>query len=301
MNKIKAAVFSDIHSNYYAFKSCYEHAMKKGASQFVFLGDYISDLSEPRKTLDLLYEIKEKYPCWFVRGNRERYMLDCKKGKYCFSKDTNSGSLFYTYERLEAKDLEFFESLPFYDNIIIDGIPFEIAHSAMDNDRFYFDENDAYADNLFDMMKSKCFFTGHTHRQYIKTSGDKTIVNVGSVGMPRGYGCLAQYCMIDIEDGKVGFELVNVAYDVEKTIKAQFESGLCDYAKYWAVSVLYDVITGKDYTQTVLRKVHNIAKGDMSIINNIQLWHDITSHMGMKCTLDEILDFYNIYNKSHNK
>lgn len=290
MSKLKVGVFSDIHSNYYAFKACFEHAINEGASQFIFLGDYISDLSEPRKTLDLMYEIKEKYPCYFVRGNRERYMLDCRRGKSRFSKDANSGSLFYTYERLEDKDLDFFESLPFYDNIIIDGIPFEIAHSAMDNDRFYFDMDHAYTDSVFDMMKAEYFLTGHTHRQYIKTKGDKTIINAGSVGMPRDYGCIAQYCLIEIEDGKVSFSLLNVSYDVEKTIKAQFESGLCDYAKYWAVSVLYDVITGMDHTQTVLKKVHNIAKGDLTIINDVQIWQDITSRMGMKHDLNEILE-----------
>ena len=56
----KVAVLSDIHSNYYAFKACVDDALHHGAQGFVFLGDYVSDLSELRPTLDLLYEICEK-------------------------------------------------------------------------------------------------------------------------------------------------------------------------------------------------------------------------------------------------
>ena len=43
---MRVAVLSDIHSNYYAFKACYEDAVKCGAESFIFLGDYVSDLSE---------------------------------------------------------------------------------------------------------------------------------------------------------------------------------------------------------------------------------------------------------------
>ena len=69
----KVAVMSDIHSNYFAFKACCDDATEQGAQGFVFLGDYVSDLSEIRPTLDLLYEICGKYPSFCLRGNRERY------------------------------------------------------------------------------------------------------------------------------------------------------------------------------------------------------------------------------------
>ena len=52
------ALLSDIHSNYYAFKACYEDAIKCGTEMFIFLGDYVSDLSEPQRTMDLVYEIQ---------------------------------------------------------------------------------------------------------------------------------------------------------------------------------------------------------------------------------------------------
>ena len=54
---MRVAVLSDIHSNYHAFKACYEDAVKCSAESFIFLGDYISDLAEPQRTMDLVYEI----------------------------------------------------------------------------------------------------------------------------------------------------------------------------------------------------------------------------------------------------
>lgn len=108
---ITVAVFSDIHGNYHAFKACYEDAIKHGAEQFVFLGDYVSDLANPRNTMNLVYEIRERSPTVCLRGNRERYMLECEQGISSFSRGSKTGSLLYTYENLRQQDLDFFARL----------------------------------------------------------------------------------------------------------------------------------------------------------------------------------------------
>ena len=82
---MRVAVLSDIHSNFYAFKACYADAVKHGSERFIFLGDYISDLSEPQRTMDLVYEIQDHYPTICLRGNREGYMLSCEDGVCIFS------------------------------------------------------------------------------------------------------------------------------------------------------------------------------------------------------------------------
>ena len=131
------AVFSDIHSNYHAFKACFADAIKCGAESFIFLGDYVSDLAEPKKTMDLVYEIQSNYPTACLRGNREGYMLDCESGFSSFARGSKSGSLLFTYEYLRKKDLDFFRELKISDTVVIDGIQIEIAHAAMDNDRLF--------------------------------------------------------------------------------------------------------------------------------------------------------------------
>lgn len=288
----KAAVFSDIHSNYHAFKACYEDALTRGADLFIFLGDYISDLADPQKTLDLGYEIREKHPTVCLRGNRERYMLDCAKGKSQFAVGSKTGSLLYTYQRLRQKDVVFFESLPIYDQIELNGIQFEIAHAAKEDDRFYFEGTDDRTESVFERMECPYMLVGHSHKQFLRQSDGKTILNPGSIGVPRDHGYLTQYAILEFNGNDVAFSLCKIPYDVQTMIHRQFESGLVEIAPHWAISVLYDVITGEEYTMELLNRIYAHANGDENAAYNEDIWHRIAAEMGMKFTEKEILDFY---------
>ena len=281
------ALLSDIHSNYYAFKACYEDAVKCGAEMFIFLGDYVSDLSEPQKTMDLVYEIQSKYPTVCLRGNREGYMLDCESGNSGFTRGSKSGSLLFTYEHLRKKDLEFIRVLKISDTIEIEGVRIEIAHAAMDNDRYYFDSNDGHTADIFTQMKCDYLLTGHSHKQYIQRDAGKTIINPGSVGIPQGGTQHPKYALLDIANGNISCQLREVPYDMTDAIHSQFASGLVDYAKYWAIGILYDIITGEE---CVLKLLETVEKtGDFA---NEEVWRLSAIGLGMKLTEQEILECY---------
>ena len=281
------ALLSDIHSNYYAFKACYEDAIKCGAEMFIFLGDYVSDLSEPQRTMDLVYEIQSKYPTVCLRGNREGYMLDCESGRSSFIRGSKSGSLLFTYEHLRKKDLEFIRGLKISDTIEIEGVRIEIAHAAMNNDRFYFDSNDGHTADIFPQMKCDYLLTGHSHKQYIQRNDGKTIINPGSVGIPQGGTQNAKYALLDIVNGSISCQLQEVPYDMTDAIRSQFASGLVDYAKYWAIGILYDIITGEECVLKILEAVEKT--GDFA---NEETWRLSAMGLGMKLTEQEILEWY---------
>jgi len=44
MNK-KIAVLADIHSNHIALETCLKEAQKRGAQEYLFLGDYLGELA----------------------------------------------------------------------------------------------------------------------------------------------------------------------------------------------------------------------------------------------------------------
>lgn len=294
-NKItcrKAAVFSDIHANYHAFAACYQHAVEHGADCFIFLGDYILDLADPQKTLDLVYEIQSKHPTVCLRGNRERYMLECKNGTASFQKGSKTGSLLYTYQQLRDRDFAFFDSLPIYDRIELNGIPFEIAHATKEEDRYYFEETDGKMDCVFPQMDANYMLTGHSHKQYIQHWGEKTIINPGSIGVPRRYGYLTQYAMLEFAGQGVDCALYQIPYDVKAMIHRQFESGLMEYAPYWAIGILYDVLTGEEYALKLLERVLEYADGDEAVIRDEQIWCQFAGEMGMKFTEKEIADAF---------
>ena len=284
---MKVAVLSDIHSNYYAFKACYEDAIKSGAEMFIFLGDYVSDLSEPQRTMDLVYEIRSKYPTVCLRGNREGYMLDCEDGRSNFTRGSKSGSLLFTYEHLRKKDLEFIRGLKITDTIEIEGVRIEIAHAAMDNDRYYFDGNDGHTADIFPQMKCDYLLTGHSHKQYIKQNAEKTIINPGSVGIPQDGTRNPKYALLDVLGGTVSCQFREVPYDMTDAIHAQFVSGLVDCAKYWAIGILYDIITGEECVLKLLGAVEK--SGDFT---NEEIWKSAAIEMGMKLTPQEILAWY---------
>ena len=284
---MRIALLSDIHSNYYAFMACYEDAIKCGAEMFIFLGDYISDLSEPQRTMDLVYEIVSKYPTVCLRGNREGYMLDCESGRSSFIRGSKSGSLLFTYEHLRKKDLEFFRGLKISDTIEIEGVRIEIAHAAMDNDRFYFDSNDGHTADIFPQMKCDYLLTGHSHKQYIQQNAGKTIINPGSVGIPQDGTRNPKYALLDVLDGTVSCQFREVPYDMADAIRAQFASGLVDYAKYWAIGILYDIITGEECVLELLRCV-----GEAGDFADEEIWKSMATKLGMQLTEQEILEWY---------
>ena len=285
---MKVAVLSDIHSNYYAFKACYEDAIKCGAEMFIFLGDYVSDLSEAHRTMDLVYEIGSKYPTICLRGNREGYMLDCESGRSSFIRGSKTGSLLFTYEHLRKKDLDFIRGLKISDTIEIEGVHMEIAHAAMDNDRYYFDSNDGHTADIFPQMKCDYLLTGHSHKQYIQQNAGKTIINPGSVGIPQGGTPHPKYALLDIANGSISCQFREVPYDMADAIRSQFASGLVEYAKYWAIGILYDIITGDEWVLKLLSTVEKT--GDFA---NEEAWKSAALELGMKLTEQEILERIN--------
>ncbi len=281
------AVLSDIHSNYHAFQACFDDAVKCGADSFIFLGDYISDLAEPQATLDLVYQIQSMYPAVCLRGNRERYMLDRESGGISFARGSKTGSLLFTYEHLRKKDLDFFRGLKLSDTVVIDGVRMEIAHAAMDDDRYYFDSSDGRTAEIFPRMKCDYLLTGHSHKQYIRQNAGKTILNPGSVGIPQGGTRNPKYALLDIANGSVSCQLREVSYNMAAVIHSQFANGLVDYAKYWAIGILYDIITGEEWVLKLLRCVEKT--GDFS---SEEAWHSSAINLGMKLTEQEILADY---------
>ena len=285
----KAAVLSDIHSNAIALQACVDDAVANGAEEFVFLGDYVSDLADPQRTMDLLYELQARYPCRFVRGNRDRYMLDCREGAVQFSPGSKSGSLYFTYQNLRRKDLAFLESLPIYRQMELFGVPAEMAHATREQDRQYFDEVDGNLDSIFPQLRTRLFLTGHSHKQYVRHMHGRTILNPGSVGVPVGRGGFSQYAILECMGPEMKCTLQHVPYDLAEVISRQFDSGLVELAPYWAMSVLYDLITGENWSMALLDRVYGLCGEDRSAVEDERLWEQACAALGIPRTRERLL------------
>lgn len=232
------AVLADIHGNYIALNECISHAKERGIRSFIFLGDYLGELAYPERTMRMLYDLKEQYECWFIRGNKEDYWLnhteeDIKTGLWK-EFDSTTGSLFYTYSHLTERDLKFYHELSISRQLSFSGLPeISICHGSpyKTNENLFPDHNRTF--EIMEQTDTPFILCGHTHRQGKITHNGKAVLNAGSVGVPLDSNGKAQYMILHGEQGMWKEEFISLSYDVEKVIRELHEAGLDKYAPWW--------------------------------------------------------------------
>ena len=249
---MKIAAFGDIHNNHIALETCLNKIEQIGVDGVVFLGDYVSDCACPQKTLELLRRTAEKYRCWFIRGNREEYMIDHADGKSVWKDNSQSGSVLYTYENLTKDDIEWFRSLPIHRKVEIEGAPpFEICHGGRNRSRLMLLPGREEFDEELALMETDLMLCAHTHESFIGCKDGKTIVNGGCVGLPdvsrEGYTG-ATFALIELVEGRWVPQLLSADYDVEAVIRELHESGFVERGHIWAKAVIKSLRSGEYYT-----------------------------------------------------
>ena len=275
---MKIAVLSDIHANHLALEACLDKAKALGAEGYAFLGDYVTDFPYPRKTMEMLYECAENNKCWFVRGNREDYLLGHRYNatdgwSYC----SQSGSLLYTYEELSGSDLRFFEDMPVSMEIKIDGLPpFSICHGTMtDNRRLFFKDSEDIGE-IIKEQATELMVCGHTHGYFVYDDGSRRIINAGAVTRNR-----ASMLMLCSDGGKWQAEHHLADYDVEKAIAEFTESGLIDKANGWVRGIIATLRGIGDMDLEIVNLVGKLCEERQLPFNDEGLWQEAVQKLGI--------------------
>lgn len=122
-----------------------------------------------------------------------------------------------TTTRLSAADRRFLADLPTTAMLTLGGRKFLMVHaSPRDPLEEYVPADPALWAARVAGIKADFVLVGHTHHQFHLPLGHTSVVNPGSVGLPRDGDPRARYAVID--DGRV--ELKQVEYDVEATVGA---------------------------------------------------------------------------------
>ena len=281
------AVIGDIHSNHVALEACIRHALDRNVDEFLFIGDYISDCPYPQKTMKILYEMKERYVCHFIRGNREDYMLNHRKNpdeRWTYS--SASGSLLYTYENLTDVDFDFFESMDIKGIYQKEGYPtFRYCHGSLTaSNELLLPENKNIEQIMAD-LDVDLLVCGHTHIQNSRIYGSKKLINPGSVGIPKYYDGKAQYAILHGTENGWEEKFFQLPYNVD-TIKKEFEtSGLFQKAPYWCKINLHVLSTGDDYSSPCLQlamKLCEEAEGSVTWPDiDEKYWKEAAEHFGI--------------------
>ncbi|WP_163538031.1 metallophosphoesterase family protein [Gracilibacillus sp. YIM 98692] len=219
---MKIAFISDIHGNAVALDAVIQHIQKQRVDKICVLGDIAYRGPEPKRALDMVQSldaqvIKGNADEWVVRGVQQGEVPD-KALKMMQVEQA------WIKEQLETKDIEYLEQLPTELAFELGEVRFHAFHATPDSlfEVILPDQSDGQLEQkLMKNAEADIYLYGHIHKAYTRHINGKTIINLGSVGLPFDGIPKASYTMVDISDG-ISVTNVRVPYDTEKVCK-QYE------------------------------------------------------------------------------
>lgn len=231
---MKYGIISDVHANLEALTSVLEDAEKQGVKRFICLGDVVGYNANPSECVDIIRELG----CPVMKGNHDAYTVANEIPPEVNGRARES--LEWTRANIRPDQAEWLANLPMQRRVG----PFEIVHASLhEPEAWNYVLNSIEAILHFHFQETPVCFFGHTHRQmYFTTEERKTfsdyekfqlkpefqyLVNVGSVGQPRGDGRLAEYVIYDTDEQSI--TPCKVPYDVATTCQKIRAAGLPEH------------------------------------------------------------------------
>ncbi len=286
---MKIAVLSDIHGNYVALEECIRYALSRKVSLFIFLGDYVGELAYPEKTMEIIVNIINEYPCHFIRGNKEDYWLNyqIQGEKGWKDQDSTTGSLLYTYNHLAETDMSFFRGMPISGEIRVKDMPYiTICHgSPARNNEKMLPENE----KTFEIVKkdkNSIILCGHTHIQEKMEHNGKVVLNPGAAGVSLRSAGKAQLMILHAQNNQWKEEFISLDYDVEKVVSDLYESGLAAAAPQWCKVSENLLRTGEISHSSVLARAMILCEEEKGFCT----WPDIPEKYWEQAVREMIID-----------
>jgi predicted phosphodiesterase len=219
----KLALISDIHGNLEALTAVIAQARAEQVDAFACLGDIVGYGAEPGACLDL---VRSLAPVAVIQGNHDAYAaVDLELESF---NPLAQAATIWTRDQLTDDQRAWLLALPLRADIPPD---IELVHATPSDPQSWsyvrFAGEGALA--MLDQTSRLCFY-GHTHvpmafrlrdgavdqlldDSHDLQSGERWLVNVGSVGQPRDGDWRAAWSLLDLETDRLS--LRRAEYDVE--------------------------------------------------------------------------------------
>ncbi|SDJ99821.1 metallophosphoesterase family protein [Sediminibacillus albus] len=221
---MRIAFLSDIHGNAIALEAVIEDINRKNVDNIIVLGDIAYRGPEPKRSIELVRGlgtdvVKGNADEWVVRGIDKGEVPDHAHELMNEERD-------WTAAQLTQEDINYLANLPSVKQFEVEGVTFHAFHATPDS---LFEvvppsaEDDTLALKLMKATAADVYLYGHIHQSYIRTINGKTVINLGSVGLPFDGVTKASYAIVEADNGAVSMSIEKVAYDREKTIAKYHE------------------------------------------------------------------------------
>ncbi|MDU6113452.1 MAG: metallophosphoesterase family protein [Paeniclostridium sordellii] len=217
---MRIATISDIHSNLYALNEVLADIEKRNVDMVVCTGDLVGYATRPNEVIETL----RKNKVLTIMGNYDEAIGNFKiicGCDYPDPKDAEKASLSmkFTSEETTDENKAYLRNLPKEAVISFNNKTIRFVHGSTRLVNEYLKENSREADEVMNNLDEDILVCGHTHIPYVKSYGEKLLVNAGSVGKSKTGSPNANYVIIDIIDSIVEVEIIEVFYDFEKVAK----------------------------------------------------------------------------------
>lgn len=217
---MKTAFISDIHGNAIALESVLQDINNRGIDSIYVLGDLCFRGPEPKRSLELIRAlntqvIKGNADEWVVRGVREGEVRQTALKLMNIERD-------WTVSQLVQSDLDYLDHLPTNIQCKVNDVVIHGFHATPDS---LFEvvapniEDHELETKLMKSVDANIYVYAHIHRPYIRTMNGKTIMNIGSVGLPFDGIPMSSYGIIEVDGSNVRTSIQRVAYDVERVVE----------------------------------------------------------------------------------
>lgn len=282
---MKIAVLSDIHGNYAAFQTCLDYAIKQGIQIFFFLGDYVAEFPYPQRTMEMLYDMRQKYECYFIRGNKEDYWLDRRYNPNCVWKNGNHtvGAMEYTYQNITEHELAFYQELPICMEVHFEGAEtLMLCHGSPERNNQKMLTEDAETKRIIEECTCKYILCGHTHGQMTLEHAGKVLWNPGAVGVPKQSCGKTQFMILHQRDTEWDPEFISLEYEKEDVLRELQECGLEQRAPYWTQVTRHLLQAGENTHSRALFYAMDLDAAE----NGSTIWYNVPDKYWIKAITD---------------
>jgi putative phosphoesterase len=225
---MKITIISDLHANLEALS-----AVSRDYDELWVLGDLVNYGPNPAETIDFV----RSHAALIVRGNHDHSIgFDADCGCSPRFRAMAEATRTYTSSVLSAADKQFLRELPTCARRTIEGMTFFLCHASPSDFLYEYRPPDS---PLWDRVEESAsgadvILAGHTHLQFSRSLGARTVINPGSLGQSKMGDPRARYAVW--QDGR--FELRSIEYPLDKTVQKISRLPLPDEVKDDLIAVL---------------------------------------------------------------